>query len=87
MIIKEILFELRRIANALEVIADTKLEQMPKGQAPPAELFDTRTRVDDDEIIAEARLDARIKERMEDANKEGFFFEEDALPDELLNRL
>jgi len=88
MILSDILFELKRIANALEAIADTRLEKIPKESAPPIEFFDSRIPDrDNEEELQESRFDSRVKQELEAANKKGFFFEEDAISEELLERL
>lgn len=88
MIFSEILFELKRIANALEAIADAKLEKVPKEFAPPVEFFDSRlSNEDDEEKLQERRFNNMVEQELEAANKKGFFFEEDAISEDLLERL
>jgi len=88
MILSDILFELKRIANSLEAIAGTKLEQSPKESAPPVEFFDSKLPDnDDEEKLQERRFNNRIEQELEMASKKGFFFEEDAISEDLLERL
>ena len=88
MILSDILFELKRIANALEAISNTKLERTPEEPAPPIELFDSRLPDrDDEEKLQESRFTDRIEQELKEANKKGLFFEEDALPYESLEKL
>lgn len=87
MILSDILFELKRIANALEAIADTRLEK-DKGEAPPVEFFDSKLPIEDDEEKLQTfRFKNRIESELEAAAEKGFFFEEDALSNEDVERL
>ena len=87
MILSNILFELKRIANALEAIADTKLEKV-EGKAPPIEFFDSKLPDEnDEEKLQEDRFKSRIDKELESAAEKGFFFEEDAIAEDLLERL
>lgn len=87
MIFSEILFELKRIANSLEVLANTKLESKPKGTPPPIEFFDSTKESDEQLEIELSRDEQRIQTKMLEASKAGFFFEEDAIPEELIERI
>lgn len=87
MILSNILFELKRIANALEVLADTKLESLPKGEAPVTEFFDSRVERENEETLHEDRFAHRINEELKAAHDSGLFFEEDGVSEELLERL
>jgi len=87
-ILSDILFELKRIANSLEAIAGTKLEQVPKNPAPTVEFFDSRLPDrNSEEELQENRFNNRIEQELNEASKKGLLFEEDALPYELLERL
>lgn len=87
MIFNDILFELKRIANSLEVLSNSKLEMQPKGAAPKVEFFDSTKKIDEETEAILSRDEQRIQTKMLEAEKSGFFFAEDALPEELINKL
>ena len=87
MILSDILFQLERIANSLEALADTKLERIPKEKAPPVEFFDSTKETDYEEEKIFHMQQNRIQEKLLVANKAGLFFEEDALTEQELMQL
>lgn len=87
MILSDILFQLERIANSLEALADTKLERIPKEKAPPVEFFDSTKETDFEEVNKRDLARNKIEEKMLDASKSGLFFEEDALTEQELMQL
>ena len=86
-ILDDILFELKRIANALESQANTKLERVPETPAPPIEYFDS-TQPEEDELLKEQNLaQSRLDKKLISAEEKGFFFGEDAISREDLEEL
>ena len=87
MILSDILFQLERIANSLEVLADTKLERIPKEKAPPVEFFDSTKEINYEEENRRDLARNKMEEKMLNASKAGLFFEEDALTEQELMQL
>lgn len=77
MVLNSILVELRRIANALEKLAN--IESLPKQELPKDSKFEL---LDEDE-----NSEAELERQLDAGKKAGFMFEEDAVDLELLKEL
>lgn len=77
MILNDLLIELKRIATALEKLAN--IESLPKQELPKDSKF---------ELLDEDRdLESIIDKQLEEGRKAGFMFPEDAVDLELLEGL
>lgn len=87
MILNDILFELKRIANALEAqsnISSFPVEMQNKKPTIPSM---SNSNIEEEQESENRIATAKIRNKLEDAESNGFFFAEDTISEEELEKL
>lgn len=87
MILNDILFELKRIANALEAqanISNFPLEMQNKKATVPSMSV---SNIEEEQEDSNRVITGKIRKKLEEAEESGFFFAEDTISEEELERL
>jgi stalled ribosome rescue protein Dom34 len=87
MILSDILFELKRIANALEAqsnISSFPIEMQSKKASIPSM---SNSNIEEQQESENRIATSKIRKQLEEAEDKGFFFAEDTISEEELERL